>query len=59
MSCAGRAGQVKRALDLVQQMKDTHCNADSTTYCALIDACVKTKERELGLKIYRIALKEV
>eukprot|EP00210_Caulerpa_lentillifera_P001772 g1702.t1 len=59
VSCAGRAGQLHRAFNLFRQMKEFHCTADSNTYCSLIDACVKAKDRQLGLKIYRLAIEEV
>ena len=57
--CAGRAGQVQRAFDTLQQMQERSVNADSVTYTSLIDACVKSHSRDMGLRIYDLALNKV
>ena len=59
VTCAGRAGQVQRAFDLLQEMKSRDCKADCVTYTSLIDACVKAKQRVVAQKVYRLALNEV
>lgn len=59
VTCAGRAGQLQRAFDLLQNLKLRNCQADSVTYCSLIDACVRSGRRDLGQNVYKLALKEV
>ena len=57
--CAGRAGQLQRAFDTLQEMQERNVRADSVTYTALIDACAKSQSRDLGLRIYDLALDKV
>lgn len=59
VTCAGRAGQVHRAFNILQEMQERHCRADSVTYSSLIDACVKGGRRDLAMDVYGLAIKEV
>lgn len=59
VTCCAKAGQLQKTFEIIQLMEDNNCKPDSFTYTSLIHACTNVEEREVALKIFSKALKDV
>jgi len=54
--CAGRAGQLQRAFEVLDRMTGAGVAPTSATYCGLMEACVLARRPALALRVFRRAL---
>lgn len=54
ITLAGRAGQLQRALEVLEIMQDRNCKPTPRTFAALIDACSRAENTDMALKVYQV-----
>lgn len=59
MSCLNSLISMAGLLQMIESMQKNGCNPDAFTYSVLIDACGKTSNKDLALKVYKRAMREV
>ena len=55
ITLAGRAGQLQRAFQVLADMQTHACKPNARTYACLIDACSRTENMEMALKVYQVS----
>lgn len=58
VTAAGRAGQLQRAFNVLEDMIATNTRPNDRTYAALIDACARAGDKALAMRVYRKAQRE-
>ena len=54
ITLAGRAGQLQRAFQVLEDMQASNCKPNARTFAALIDACSRAENTEMGLRVYQV-----
>ena len=54
ITLAGRAGQLQRAFQVLEDMQASSCKPNARTFAALIDACSRAENTEMALRVYQV-----
>lgn len=54
ITLAGRAGQLQRAFQVLEDMQARACKPTARTFASLIDACSRAENTEMALRVYQV-----
>ena len=56
ITLAGRAGQLQRAFEVLENMQAHNCKPSARTFASLIDACSRAENTDMALKVYQVEI---